>query len=175
MNISQAAVDQWLNWLPRYWPYHFVHRPFPGACNTNLVTPVCTHRDMGRASPTMKTTCVLYGMHCRGGFDAGRTIKLHLACLLFFSFLPIYIHVYGHIPIVSSPWCSDDLKMTFQFPSHLAFTPHYATTTASLKHLQNTTTRTKIVRHHILLSRFSKLLQNTTLESGVQFSDRSLL
>ena len=34
-------------------------------------------------------------MLCRGGFDAGRTIRLRLACLLFFSFSPLCTHVCG--------------------------------------------------------------------------------
>ena len=51
MNLSQAAVDQWLNWPPRYWPYPTI-RPSsePGGhgwTSISISTPVCAH-EQGR-------------------------------------------------------------------------------------------------------------------------------
>ena len=99
----------------------------------------------------LKWHVVSYGTHCCGGFDAGRTIKPHLACLLFFLFLPYSIHLWmGSSP---SSLCLG-VRTTSRRPSNffdLVFTPYATTTAGSLKLLQNTT---------------------RTLESGVQFSDR---
>jgi len=49
-------------------------------------------------------------MHCRGGFDAGRTIKLRLACLLF-SFLlsPLHVCMHNKTPNIYPPLATDTL------------------------------------------------------------------